>query len=147
MGSWCSGWGGDVAGYRKLCRMSDQATTFIRNLAGRDIVFRYPLAAQLIILRRKLLIMGQQAEQTEDQTELAQLSSNLISYTLDVVESLIVNPEDVQFLENAMLTGKVDHTEVMDVLSAKREDEKPVRKRTAAKTVTKAAANRGRTKR
>jgi hypothetical protein len=117
--------------------MSDEVTTFTRNLAGRDIVFRHPIPAQLIVLRRKLLALQDEATRSDEDKQV-DLSVQLIAYTLDVVESLIVNPDDAAFLEKAMMTGKVDHVLVMDVLAEKKpEAPKATRKRaTAAKTVS-----------
>lgn len=131
--------------------MTDQVSYPVP-FAGRDIRFRRPIAGQLIILRRRLLRLQEKASQTTDEQERLQLSNQLVIDTLNVVESLIVNPEDAEFLENAMLMGKVGHEEVMAVLGMKFEDPQPVKAtkntaKTTAKTATKTTANRGRTKR
>lgn len=120
--------------------MTDQDTFTVR-LAERDIQFRYPLAGQLIMLRRRVLRLQAQVEGSKDNTEKVKLEAQLIVDTLDLVESLIVNPEDAEFLEQAMLLGKVDHEQVMDVLRMKQEQDKAPRKK-----ATKAVA-RGRAKR
>lgn len=117
------------------------------NFAGRDIRFRHPIPAQLIILRRRLLRLQQQANQAEDESQQLELGSQLIVDMLNVVESLVVDKEDVEFLEQAMLEGKVTHEEVMDVLRAQPPTPQPAKKRTPAKPAMKATANRGRTKR
>lgn len=122
--------------------MTDQ-DTFTGNFDGRDIVFRYPIPAQLMMLRRRTLRLQDRYNSTTDNQERMEIESALTIDTLDVVESLIVNKEDVEFLEQAMLHGRVDHIEVMDVLRAKREESKPAKKAAAKKTT----ANRGRTKR
>lgn len=119
--------------------MTDQ-DTFVVSFAGRDVVFRYPIPAQMIMLRRRVLRGQQQFEASTDPNEKVELESKLVADTLDVVEALIVNPEDAEFLEKAMLLGQVDHIEVMDVLRARRPESKPARKKAAT-------ANRGRTKR
>lgn len=116
------------------------------NFAGREVLFRYPIPAQLIMLRRRVLRGQQKFEASTDQKEKVELEAQLIIDTLDVVEALIVNAEDVEFLEQAMLHGHVDHVEVMDVLRAKREETKPVKK-AARKSAAKTTASRGRTKR
>jgi len=123
--------------------MTDQAT-FPVTFAGRDILFRQPIAGQIIILRRRLLRLQQEAAQTQDENKRMELASQLIVDTLSVVESLVVNPADVEFLEESMLTGKVDHTELMAVIAMSPEPEKPVKK--AAKKTAKAPA-RARAKR
>lgn len=127
--------------------MTDQGT-FTRNIADRDVVFRYPTPAQIIMLRRRLLLMQERSRNATDE-EQVDLSIQLILETLKVVESLIVSPEDALYIEEAMLVGKVGHVEVMDVLSMKEEEPKPARKRAAkaAKSPAKPAANRARTKR
>ena len=123
--------------------MTDQAT-FLVTLAGRDITFRAPTAGQLIILRRRLLRLQQEASQAPDEAKQLELASDLVMVTLSVVESLIVNPQDVEFIEESMLLGKIDHTEVMAVIGMKAEQPEPVKK--AAKKTAKAPA-RARAKR
>lgn len=113
------------------------------DLAGRDVLFRYPIPGQLIMLRRRVLRIQEQSLATEDSHEKQRLESQLIIDTLDLVESLIVDPDDVEYVEQAMLHGRVTHEQVMDVLRTKREEQKPVKKAAARKTV----ASRGRTKR
>lgn len=111
-------------------------------------MFRRPIAGQLIILRRRLLRLQEKASQTTDEQERLELSNQLVIDTLNVVESLIVSPQDAEFLENAMLTGKVGHEDVMAVLGMKFDDPKPVKAtKRPAKAAAKTTANRGRTKR
>lgn len=122
--------------------MTDQATITVP-LAGRDILFRAPIPGQLIILRRRLTRIQQEASATEDLDTQSKLAVQLIVDTLDVVESLIVNPEDQEFLEQAMMRGLVSHEQVIDVLNMKPgEPAKPGNARPAKKV-----ANRVRTKR
>lgn len=104
-------------------------------------MFRYPIPAQLMMLRRRTLRLQERYNAATDNQERAEVESALTIDTLDVVESLIVDKQDVEFLEKAMLHGQVDHLEVMDVLRAKREEVKP------AKTAAKKTASRGRAKR
>jgi len=126
--------------------MTDQADTFTVPLAGRDIVFRRPIPGQLIMLRRRVMRLQGQMNDAEEDNEKARLGSQLIVDTLDLVESLIASPDDVEFLEQAMLHGLVGHEEVMDVLKMSSEVQQPTTKR-PRKTAAKATANRGRTKR
>jgi hypothetical protein len=123
--------------------MTDQAT-FSVTFAGREVLFRQPTAGQIIILRRRLLRLQAQAAQSPDQATQLELASQLVVDTLSVVESLVVDPADVEYLEESMLTGKIDHTELMAVIGMKAEPEKPVKK-TASKTAK--APARARTKR
>lgn len=98
------------------------------------------------MLRRRLLRLQQEANSTVDEKRRLELGNQLVIDTLTLVESLIVDPQDAQFLEESMLVGKVGHEEVMAVLAKKPEDDKPAKK-TARKTPAKAVANHGRTKR
>lgn len=123
--------------------MTDQET-FTVEFAGRGIVFRYPIPAQLIILRRRVLRSQEQFNGTDDIDKKVALESQMVADTLNVIETLIVNPEDAEFLEQAMLHGKVDHIQVMDILRTQKPDSKPVTRKKAA---AKAAPGRGRTKR
>lgn len=124
--------------------MTDQET-FVVDIAGRDITFRQPIPGQLIILRRRMLRLREQASQTQDESDQIALGSKLVMDVLDVVESLVVNKEDVEFMEQAMLEGTTTHEQVMSVIGMgpqKEEPTKPSRKR-----ATKAVANRARSKR
>lgn len=129
--------------------MTDEAT-FSVTLAEREILFRHPIAGQLIVLRRRALRLQQQAA-SADERQQALLSSDLILNQLELVESLIINPEDAVFLEEAMLQGKVGHEELLDVLRVKQEPQKAVKattkKAAPKKAASKATANRARTKR
>lgn len=124
------------------------STTFKVPLAGRDIEFRTPIAGQMIILRRRMLKLQNQLQDNADGVNVVDLSTQLIVDVLDVVESLVVNPLDVEFLERAMMLGDVDHQQVMDVLTHIPGKDKPVKApaRKATKTPAKTVANRARTK-
>lgn len=131
--------------------MSDE--TFIKELAGRPIEFRYAKPGQLLILKRMTERVQSQLTNSADGADRGALFSGIIQRSLDVVESLVVNPPDAAFLEEQMLMGHLDHETLMQVLWGP--DDKPKKAAKTVKTTPKAApkkatttvASRGRTKR
>jgi hypothetical protein len=135
--------------------MTEEASTFPVRLGERDIVFREPLLGQLIMLRRFADRAKAQMETETDETKRSTITTDLIVRTLDVAESLVVDPKDVTYIETLMLEGKVDYDELTKVLmSENRPSKEPVkatrktpRKAAPKLSTTVAAANRARSKR
>lgn len=126
--------------------MSDE--TFIRTLAGRDIEFRMPKAGQILMLKRMAERAQKMLANTDDNTG-AGLFGDMLQRAMDVVESLVVRPEDITFLEDQILMGHLEQGDLMEVLGGPKQEEKPKPKTKAKKVTPKASpvASRGRTKR
>lgn len=103
---------------------TDQAekTTFEYNVSGRTILCRYMTDAQMLIARR-LLIQSRAALQRLDEEAGRESLDKLNLRMLDIMESLIVNQDDVEFVEEQMLWGKVTLTQLRPILGGGRSEE------------------------
>lgn len=126
----------------------EEAKTFEMQVGDRMVAFRQPAIGQLLILQRRAHKARSQADKEADPQIRADKMMQLIASTLDVIESLIVSPEDVEHVEEAMLLGKIDYSDLMDALAGGIKETKEAKKKAtpAKKTVAK-AVTRGRTKR
>lgn len=111
--------------------------TFTRKIAGRDIVLRIPTAGQrtaLVRLQQATLAKMDNARKTiEDSSELyrtlSEMSERFDVLILDFIESLIVSPEDVDYLTSQQLMGKTSPAEMTTAIFfevAPDDDETPV---------------------
>jgi hypothetical protein len=128
--------------------MTDKAETFMASLAGREIEVREVSPGQLMMLQR-FRMRAQALLDGADPDPHNMAMVDVLNKSLMVVDSLIVHQEDREFIEEAMLTGKLDHLALLALLSGKPEDpkKKTVAKRSPKAAPGKAAAPRGRTKR
>lgn len=130
--------------------MSDE--TFVQTLAGRDIEFRVAKPGQILILKRMYERARDQLTDTEGRKG-AEVFGEMLQRSMDVVESLMVDPANIAFLENEILMGRLEQDELMAVLAGPKKEVAPKKK--TAKSTPKAAprkatapvASRGRTKR
>lgn len=124
--------------------MSDEAPqTFTKTFAGREIEFRRAMLAQVIILERLYHRQMKQANASGEDDKGKALSSVLVR-TLDFIDTLVVDEDDRQFIEDQMLAGNIDWPEIMEVLSGGRDggpadDETPKPVKRAPKKSPKAA--------
>jgi len=129
--------------------MTDKAETFTFPLAGRDIEVRPVSAGQVMILQRFRMRAQQIIDSGTEGQENPMI--DIINKTLVVVDSLIVKQEDREFVENGLLTGTIDHSDLLPIIGGKPAEPKTPRKtavkRTPKAAAVKAAAPRGRTKR
>lgn len=131
-----------------------QPTTFLMTLAGREIMFREPLLGQVLILDR---FARRAARQVRDSTEQDQGHAMMtaIARTLDFIETLVVQEDDRQFIEDKMLEGVIDWQQIMGALSGGKgkddipDDQAPAPRKSAPRkaTAAKSVASRGRAKR
>lgn len=131
--------------------MSNEAETFFKELAGRAVQFRRPVLGQLLILERIYLRQLKAAEQKKDEGERISASTSAMMKVLDFIDSLVINDEDREFIEEKMIEGKIDHMELLDVLGTglkdpQEDDAPPASVKKAAKRVAKKATS-ARTKR
>lgn len=123
--------------------MSDEANeTFTMTLAGREILFRRAGIGQILMLRRlterlKKLAVDESQDAGED------LTLGIIKY-LDFIDMLIISPDDRQFVEDQMLAGNIEYTEVLKALGGGKgtepaDDEAPPSIKRAPKKSPKAA--------
>lgn len=129
--------------------MSDE--TFVQTLAGRDIEFKIVKPGQLVMLKR----MAERAQATlaaSDGTKGSGALADMLQRSMDVVESLVVKPEDITFLETEILMGRLEQNDLLAVLGGpkKQAPKKKTPKATpkaAPRKATTPVASRGRTKR
>lgn len=127
-------------------------------MAGREIWFKFPLPGQFSAWKRyRAVLVGKfdemRAKATKDQTvenlqKLREITEQLDLITIELFESLIVHPDDVDFLQLQMITGKVTMADIHAAMFGRPEpedDAEPAPK--LKKAAAKKAANAGRTKR
>lgn len=114
------------------------AETFPYEVCGRTLTCRYMTDAQRLMLRR-LVGQWQQADERQDEEEMKRRFEEMNIKTLTVIESLIVDPGDVAFLEEQMLLGKVKLKDLRPIIAggttedpAPPEDDQPPKPRKAA---------------
>lgn len=105
--------------------MADQVVEeFKYAICGRTMRFRYPHGGQLIMLQRMRQRCLRFLEQVKDQPEdgkvplehLKEVSAlNLL--TLELIERLFVDPNDLHFIEQKMLEGVIDLPDLMPILA------------------------------
>jgi hypothetical protein len=126
--------------------MSNEAETFIKTLAGREVAFRRPVLGQLLILERIYLRQLKAAQDNSDQKQRIAASTTAMMKVLDFIDSLVINGEDRQFIEDNMIDGKIDHMDLLDVLGAglkdSQEDDAPPAVKKVAKKATSARTKR-----
>lgn len=122
--------------------MSDEVATFKVNLAGRDVEFRRAGIGQIMILQR---MHSRRMKEASEEGAGDALSAMIIK-TLDFIDTLIVHPEDRQFVEDEMLAGSITWQEIIRTLGggASQEvvadDETPPAPKKIARKSPKAAA-------
>lgn len=129
--------------------MTDNAETFLFPLAGREIEVKQVTPGQVIILQRLTLQSQKQARDSQDPKVSANAMSNVIDKTLRVIESLVLNGQDWEWIEEQLLEGVIDHSDLLPILGGKPAEpkKKAVAKRTPKAAPAKAATSRGRAKR
>lgn len=137
--------------------MADEVHGFEYELAGRKMRFRMPHGGQLIMLQRMRQRAVRILEQSDDRDERIKTMSTLNMQTLDLIEALFLEPEDVAFVEQKMIEGVVDLPDLLPILSGgkvsvpREDDEDPVappaslktKKPATVKAARKTAASRG----
>ena len=125
--------------------MSNEVETFTKNLAGREITFRRPILAQILILERLYQRAQRRAKDMSDTEDRVGAMSSAMVQVLDFIDSLMTNDDDRQFVEEQMLAGNIDHTELIGVLGGppedSQDDQPPVTKRAASRKVAKKATS------
>lgn len=119
-------------------------STFPFDVCGRTILCRYMTDAQMLMTRR-VLSQSREILKQLDEDSGRESWDRLNLRVLDVMESLIVNAADVEFVEEQMLLGKVTLAQLRPILSGGRgegkepADDEPGRpvKKAARKTVKK----------
>lgn len=123
--------------------MADQIIE--RTFAGRTIQLKAPTDLQMLQVGR-LLRTGRHLIDAEDGQEPDQatirVSIEKFSIVLDIIDSMIVNPADVAFLEERITAGKLDLVELMDTFKDDGEDEQP--RKPVKKVAARKATNRAR---
>ena len=124
--------------------MSDEATdTFTMTLAGREILFRRAHVGQVIMLQRIAMrgVNLARGEGVDEQQRIRAVQDGIVK-VLDFIDTLIVNDDDRQFLEDKMLTGEITWEQVSGALGggeAEQADDEPPKTRRAPKKSPKAA--------
>ena len=95
--------------------------------------------AQLLMLQRLYTHLRDGIDR-EDEAALRQSMDALDRKWLTVIESLIVDPADVEFLEQQMLTGKVELKDLRPIISGGRIEEPETADDEPRKTVRKTPA-------
>lgn len=133
---------------------------FSRMFLGHEVWFRNAAAGQLTALRRlqaqsqmRVNTMRKTLSPEEVWEQASRLSFDFDNSCLELVESLIVDPDDITFLTNAQLRGEVQAVEIIGILfkaEAPDDSETPepvIKKRPPAKkAVAKKVANANRTR-
>lgn len=115
-------------------------TTFSRTIGGREILFKPPTDAQLLMVGRLTRTSRQFAEAKEEELDRVQITGGVekMSMILDIIDSMVVSPVDRDWLEEQIINGSLDLQELVGALDGGEEPAKPVKKVTARKSTTRA---------
>lgn len=127
---------------------------FSREFHGRTIWFHNPSPSQMTALARLHATTRKKVDKATGENVM-RIVFDFNNSSLTLIESLILDPEDVNFLQDSMLSGEVEIGQVLEVLWPVRDPDdddvepEPVVKKPkkAARTVSKAVANAQRSKR
>jgi hypothetical protein len=114
-------------------------------LAGRDVKFQPPTDAQFMVVHRILDRAQKQAEDSgENRVDMKMVGQ--VAKILDVLDSMVVEAADRDFLEEAILDRRVDFKDLFDAFSTATKngdpEAKPAAKRAPAKKATRGRARR-----
>lgn len=106
----------------RVCRnmddMADQAPeTFTATLGGREIEFYYTTSGQQMILQRLTHKIQRDLDTAKDDKQAAALYNKVIQASMDVIETRFVHPEDLDWVLNEVLLGRIDIQEMRIVLA------------------------------
>lgn len=95
--------------------MTTKRETFTFNVRDRAITFYMPIDGQILMLQRfRAQLTGAKDYSDEDK---ARLLLSVQMKTLNVIDSLFANPDDRDWVEDQMITGKITIIDLMPVLS------------------------------
>lgn len=125
---------------------------FSHTLLGRTMWFKLPIPGQFVLLRRYQAQMTMMRKNNDP--EYTRLAMDTSVKTLNVIDSQFLDPDDRDFVEEAMIAGKLDVADVLPILAggakATADDEevevKPRPARALGKPVKKTVANAKRDK-
>lgn len=121
--------------------MADE--TFSRTIAGREIQFHKPTDAQVLMIGRLLRTSRAFTGKKEGELDSEQVRGGVerMSMILDIVDSMVVDPADRDWLEARIIDGTLDLDELMGAFGEK-EDEptnRATKRATARKAPTRAS--------
>lgn len=135
--------------------MADKGTgdTFEKTLAGKVITFKRMQATQLMMLQRyveQLETQMKAAAAAQDSAAVGELMRTITNTVFAAVESLFVNPDDINHVQIGIITGTVSDNDLYSILggdapgAADDEDPAPIKRapRAAAKKPVKATSSR-----
>lgn len=117
---------------------------FTYDVCGRTLHCKRLAEGQLVMMQRLLARWQEEMDGASTQKQRGELIVKMSSISLDLIESQLLNKEDVAFLEEQLLMGKVDLEDLRPILSGgrkveKQEDDQPVKATKAVRTPRKAA--------
>jgi len=127
-------------------------------LAGREVMFRKATLGQVLMLQRMYVRAAKASEDLQGDQERIDMMGSAMVKVLDFIDTLIIDPDDRQFVEDGMYAGTIDYKDLVGALGGQKadpspaDDAAPVRKpsatkRAASKKVAKSVASRARTQR
>lgn len=118
-------------------------------LLGREMSFRRASQGQILLIQR--IAQRSRRDADKDETALGAAYTALMVRILDVIDTLFVDPQDRDDVEQAVLQRELDVEDLMPILSGKRpdapaDDEDPpaIKRKTPKAAAKKTAARRGR---
>lgn len=111
-----------------------------RTIAGREIQFRPPTDAQLLVVGRLMRTGRQFVESEPENMDKVQIQGGVerMSIILDVIDSMIISPADRAYLEEQLVSGQLDLEELMAAFDTEQEPTNRATKRAVARKSTRA---------
>lgn len=116
--------------------------TIMVPLAGREIEFQPPTDAQFLVVHR---ILGRTKRAMDESTDERANSAVMtdIAKILDVLDSMVVDPKEREFLERKIIDRTLDFKELLDAFTEAGRERKEEQERAApAKKVAKRAVRK-----
>jgi hypothetical protein len=113
-------------------------SNFTRTISGREIEFHRPTDAQILMVGRLLRVSRGFTDMKEDEVDREQIQGGVerMSMILDIIDSMVVNPSDRDWLETGIINGKLDLEQLMGALNEEQEPANRAQRRATARKPT-----------
>jgi uncharacterized protein YacL len=118
-----------------MATSSSDTETFVRTIGEREIEFRPPTDAQMLVIGRMMKVV-----QGIDENDITQVTGSVqkVSRVLDIIDSMVVDPADRGWLEDQIVAGKLVMNQLTEVFDVEPATNRAGRRAAAKKTTSRA---------
>jgi hypothetical protein len=114
---------------------NSSAETFVRTIGEREIEFRPPTDAQMLVIGRMIKVV-----EGIDENDVTQVSGSVqkVSRVLDIIDYMVVDPADRDWLEDRIVAGELVMSQLTEVFDVEPATNRAGRRSVAKKTTSRA---------